>query len=67
MALWEVISGPNRIQFGTISSFALSPSGCNQPFRGRFWCPRKKWFLLAPCPFASRAECDTFRRMAGAV
>lgn len=67
MAVWEVIAGPGRIQFGGSSCFALSSSGCNQPFRGRFWCPRKKWFLSAPCPFSGREECDTFRRMAGAV
>lgn len=67
MAIWEVTTGPNRIQFGAVASFALDPSGCNQPFRGRFWCPRKKWFSLAPCPFSGRNECDTFRRMAGAI
>ncbi len=31
--------------------------GCNEPFKDRYWCPRKKWFMKEPCIFYSEHEC----------
>jgi len=43
------------------------PAGCNQPFKGRYWCPRKRWFRAEPCPFLNRRECDNYRRLCGSA
>ena len=67
MNLWRVTQTPGAVHFGSVTAVALNPAGCNQPFCGRFWCPRKGWFVDRPCPFRDRGECDTFRRMAGTV
>lgn len=45
----------------------LTYSGCNEPFRDRYWCPQKKWFNKAPCPFANRRECENYALMCGSL
>lgn len=36
---------------------SANAEGCNEPFKDRFYCPKKKWFTKAPCPFESREDC----------
>lgn len=31
--------------------------GCNEPYKDRFYCPKKKWFMKVPCPFEGREDC----------
>lgn len=40
---------------------------CNQYFKGKYYCPGKKWFMSEPCEFISKSECDNFRRMCGEI
>lgn len=67
MSLWQVHTQGASISLGHSTRSLAEPGGCNQPFRGRFWCPRKRWFRQEPCPFSSRRECDSFRRMCGSA
>ncbi|MHB8809338.1 MAG: hypothetical protein ACYC9M_04920 [Desulfobulbaceae bacterium] len=41
--------------------------GCNEPYKDRYWCPRKQWFRRAPCPFENREECDNYIKMCGCL
>ncbi|WP_320170442.1 hypothetical protein [Maridesulfovibrio sp.] len=45
----------------------LTRDGCNEPFKDRFWCPRKKWFMKSPCPFINKQECGNYRNMCGSL
>lgn len=65
--LWTVSTGKGRIRFGSKSRAMITARGCNEPFKGSYWCPGRKWFSRQPCPFACKAECDAFRRMCGAI
>jgi hypothetical protein len=65
--LWTVSAGNGNINFGSKSRKMLGSRACNEPFKGSFWCPGRKWFSKEPCPFVSKAECDNYRRMCGAI
>jgi hypothetical protein len=65
MALWEVKTTGNVISFGQKTRKKLYRSACNEPFKGYFWCPERKWFFKEPCPFINRRECNNYRQMCG--
>ncbi len=65
MALLTVAHADGKMRLGSYSRKALTPSGCNEPFKNAYWCPKKKWFSTEPCPFANRFECISFSRFAG--
>lgn len=67
MAVVSVAHKEGRMRIGSYSRKATTPSGCNEPFRKAYWCPRRKWFSKEPCPFPSKMECLNFSRFAGAV
>ena len=67
MALITVGHKNGRMLFGSYSRKATTPSGCNEPFKNAFWCPKKKWFATEPCPFSNRLECMSFARFAGSI
>jgi hypothetical protein len=67
MAVWQVKTRGKVIYFGDKKRKKLTPSACNEPFKGRFWCPRKKWFFKEPCPFMNRRECNNYQVMCGAL
>uniref|UniRef100_A0A7C4AG66 Uncharacterized protein n=1 Tax=Fundidesulfovibrio putealis TaxID=270496 RepID=A0A7C4AG66_9BACT len=67
MALWSVSTSDDTIRFGSKARRMTGNRGCNEPFKGNFWCPGRKWFAKEPCPFVSKAECDNYRRMCGAI
>lgn len=67
MAIWNVQFGEGVVSFGSKSRKALTESGCNEPFKNCFWCPKKRWFSKGPCPFESKAECENFQRWCGAL
>jgi hypothetical protein len=65
MTVWQVQTEDDYISFGGNMRKKLRPSACNEPFRGHFWCPRKKWFFKEPCPFLNKHECLNYRQMCG--
>lgn len=67
MSVWQVSLQGAHLRLGRTLAHKLHARGCNQPFKGRFWCPKKGWFNTKPCPFTCRTECDNFRRMCGAL
>ena len=66
-SLWTVSTSNNTINFGGKSRSMVSTQGCNEPFKGSFWCPGRRWFSKEPCPFSCKAECDNYRRMCGGI
>lgn len=67
MTVWSVKTDGKNICFGTVRRRMVSRNGCNEPFKGAYWCPKKKWFQKEPCPFASKLECQSWQRMAGSL
>jgi hypothetical protein len=67
MSLWKVETDEEFISFGEKRRKKTNAKGCNEPFKGRYWCPRLRWFAKAPCPFLNRQECDSYRRQCGAL
>ncbi|BBD09943.1 hypothetical protein [Desulfovibrio ferrophilus] len=65
MAIWKVTMDGKDVQFGEAKRKRITPSGCNEPFKRWYWCPRRQWFNKIPCPFVNKNECDTYRRMCG--
>jgi hypothetical protein len=65
MSLWQVRTQGANINLGGTLRPLKNPNGCNQPFMGRYWCPKKRWFRGEPCPFVNRRECDNFNRLCG--
>jgi len=43
----------------------ITKNGCNEPFKDRYWCPKKEWFSKDPCPFVNQRECQNFKQMCG--
>ena len=67
MALWQVRTEGEYIELGFFRRKKLNSQGCNEPFKDRFWCPKRKWFLKSPCPFINKKECDNYKRLCGAL
>lgn len=65
MSVWMVHDEGTSLRMGGGSVVKLNERGCNQPWRGRFWCPRRRWFLKEPCPFSCAQECADFKRLCG--
>jgi hypothetical protein len=65
MGVWQVTTEKNLISFGDKTRKKLTSSSCNEPFKGRYWCPRKKWFFMEPCPFMNKRECYNYRQICG--
>ncbi len=51
--------------FGTQKRRLVTGTGCNEPFKDRFWCPKKRWFMRSRCPFINKWECHNFSRFCG--
>jgi hypothetical protein len=67
MAVWNVNHSDGKMRFGSYTRKATTPSGCNEPFKNAYWCPKRKWFSKEPCPFSNRFECMSFARLCGGV
>ena len=57
----------NVVHFGARERQKITSSGCNEPYKDRYWCPRKKWFNKEPCPFLCLRECENYQAMCGSV
>ncbi len=55
------------VRFGASQRRKLTSEGCNEPYKGRYWCPRKKWFNTEPCPFRCLRECENYQAMCGVI
>ncbi len=65
MKVWKFTISNGKVSAGPKQRKAITIDGCNEPFKGRFWCPSRKWFLSEPCPFEDRNECRNFKIMCG--
>ncbi|MFZ5774573.1 MAG: hypothetical protein ACOY3Z_03705 [Thermodesulfobacteriota bacterium] len=55
------------VRFGGRERQMLTANGCNEPYKNRYWCPKRKWFNSEPCPFSCQQECDNYQAMCGAL
>lgn len=53
--------------FGARQRQKITGKGCNEPYKNRYWCPRKKWFNTEPCPFLCQRECENYQYMCGVI
>lgn len=67
MALWHFEIHGEKVIIGNRSRQKLTPTGCNEPFKDRYWCPKRQWFQREACPFANLRECDNFETQCGAI
>ncbi len=65
MVIWKFTLRGNTVHHGSKKRRKLTANGCNEPFKNRFWCPNKQWFMLEPCPFINQHECRNFQAMCG--
>ena len=55
------------VRFGSGERQQLTSNGCNEPYKDRYWCPKKKWFNREPCPFLCKRECENYQVMCGSL
>ncbi|MEW6501401.1 MAG: hypothetical protein ACOY8P_04320 [Thermodesulfobacteriota bacterium] len=67
MALWHFEIEGDVVTMGGRTRRKLTKNGCNEPFKGRYWCPKRQWFQRESCPFATLQECDNFETQCGAI
>jgi hypothetical protein len=67
MAVIRMSHSDGRMRIGSFTRKATTSSGCNEPFKNAYWCPKRKWFAKEPCPFSNRFECMSFARFSGAI
>jgi len=67
MSLWKFTIDNDVVRYGTKKRQQLTPTGCNEPFRDRFWCPKLQWFQKESCPFVNKRECMNYEDMCGSV
>jgi len=65
MAIWQFKVNGKDVSYGNRFRSSLTQTGCNEPFKDRYWCPKKKWFTKEACPFINRRECENFTWMSG--
>lgn len=67
MAVWKFIIQDNEVRYGEKKRKKLSARGCNEPYKDCYWCPKREWFLRAPCPFENQTECENYIMMCGCL
>lgn len=65
MTIWKFSIQDRDVSYGKQKRKLLTRKGCNEPFKDRFWCPKKNWFRKEACPFVNRRECENFTSMSG--
>ncbi len=65
MHVWKFQIHNGKVSVGMKRRRAMTVDGCNEPFKSRYWCPSRQWFMTAPCPFVNRQECRKFEIMCG--
>jgi len=67
MPIWKFSTHGGKVRHGNKKREAVTGNGCNEPFKGRYWCPKRQWFRKKPCPFINRQECENFEIMCGSI
>lgn len=67
MAIWQFSIQENVVKIGSQQRQKLTSDGCNEPFKDRYWCPKRRWFKREPCPFINRRECENYVNMCGCL
>jgi len=67
MAVWRFEIHDNEVRYGEKKRLKLTSKGCNEPYKNRYWCPKRKWFHRSPCPFVNRTECENYIMMCGCL
>lgn len=67
MALWKFSIEGAVVQHGTSRRGKITGTGCNEPYKNRYWCPKLQWFRREPCPFVDKQECENYKKMCGAI
>ena len=44
---------------GIICEKTKDKNGCNHPYKGRYYCPLKKWFMTQMCDYENMKECTS--------
>ena len=65
MKVWKFQVHSGKVSAGRKRRRAITLEGCNEPFKGRFWCPARQWFMTSPCHFEDRQECRNFQIICG--
>ena len=65
--IWRFEIAGNMVKNGSQQRRKLTANGCNEPFRDRYWCPKKQWFQRDTCPFLNRRECENYEVMCGCL
>ncbi len=64
-SIWQFSVQAGQVNQGMKQRRMLTSNGCNEPFKDRYWCPKKQWFMKEACPFIDRRECSNYARMSG--
>jgi len=67
MKIWRFEIDDESVRHGERQRRKLTANGCNEPFKGRYWCPKLNWFQREACPFVNRQECENYRLMCGSL
>jgi len=66
-SVWRFEVRDEVVMIGSRNRRKITPTGCNEPFKDRYWCPKRQWFQREACPFANLRECNNFENMCGRV
>ncbi|MEJ2689779.1 MAG: hypothetical protein P8130_07490 [Deltaproteobacteria bacterium] len=67
MTIWKFSVEENTVKAGSRTRKKITAMGCNEPFKGRYWCPKLQWFRPEVCPFENKNECEAFKTMCGSL
>lgn len=67
MRIWRFAVDGNNVRYGKKKRQQLTATGCNEPYKDRYWCPKRQWFHREPCPFLCQQECENFKLMCGGL
>ncbi len=67
MSVWRFSIQGTQVRNGDRTREKITRDGCNEPFKGRFWCPKLNWFRSEACPFVNRQECENYEVMCGCL
>lgn len=67
MPVWKFTIQEDMVRYGDKQRKKITRKGCNEPYKGRYWCPKAMWFRKEICPFVNRKECENFVMMCGCL
>jgi len=67
MSVWRFSIQDDEVRYGNKQRRKLTSRGCNEPYKNRYWCPKRQWFRREPCPFLNLRECNNYKIMCGAI